>query len=334
MMVRYSFTVDAQLRMTGCDHAFEQAFMASEELVFGTHYADYVTALTADEKDLVLHAMQSGSPVILNGYPARSFCGVYSLDITIAPSFNEAGNVTGAQVSVSPNFIGNRHMQKLVDIRKLASTLAHGTRNPLNAIKGALVYIQEKYACEERLVEFTQIMDSEIDRLNQFISGFLAQAHEESDCQLTDVNELLQTVVGMIGLQVRSRRMSITLDTGTVPPITVDPFHLQQAILNIVNNAIEASSPGDALSVSSLSETIDGQAYVVIAVADSGRGAAWSADDGADMRRSKGRGYGLFITHEVVRSFGGKVQIQSTEGVGTVVRLLLPTVSPEGVSCS
>ncbi|KAF0182310.1 MAG: two-component system NtrC family nitrogen regulation sensor histidine kinase GlnL [Nitrospirae bacterium] len=333
-MVRYSFTVDAQLRITGCDRAFEQAFMTSQELAVGAHYADFVTALADKGKDLVLNAMQSGGPIILNSYLVRSFCGVYSLDISIAPIFDETGVVSGAQVSVCPDSIGNRHMQKLVDIRKLASTLAHGTRNPLNAIKGALAYIQQKYAGEDRLVEFAQIMDSEIDRLNQFISGFLGQAYEESDCQLTDVNELLQKVVGMTGLQVRSRHMSIVLDTATVPPITVDPFHLQQAILNIVNNAIEASSPGDVLSVSSLSETIDGQVYVVIAIADSGRVAAWSADESDGTRRSKGRGYGLFITHEVVRSFGGKVQIQSAGGVGTVVRLLLPAAAPEGIFCS
>ena len=328
-MICYSFQVDTHLRITGCDRAFEQKFAGEPEKAIGEPYAEFFAPIVSDGQDMVAHAIRSGSMVHLNGYNVRSFSGSCVIDITIAPVSASDGTSAGARIEIAPASHQTKQAPAPVDVRKLAVTLAHGIRNPLNAIKGAVVYLQEKYAAEQTLLEFTRIMEEEIARLDAFISRFLGLSTEESELVPFDVNDMLRRIRILTSLQAKALNIGTSYAYGDVPPGLGDPFHIEQAVLNLINNSMNALSAGGALAVESSRELADGAEYVVITVSDNGTGImnpmALHVSLAADGRE---HGYGLFIAREVIRAMGGRVEIKSEQGAGTSISLYLQAVLP------
>ncbi len=328
-MIRYSFQVDTQLRIAGCDRAFEQKFVGERKKAVGQFYAEFFSPIVSDGHDMVEHAIRSGGKVRLNGYNARSFSGPCIIDITIEPVSASDGTPAGAIINIAPAADQTKQTPTSVDVRKLAVTLAHGIRNPLNAIKGAVVYLQEKYAAEQTLLEFTRIMEEEIARLDAFISRFLGLSTEESELVLFDVNDMLRRISMLTSLQAKALNIGISYIYGNVPPCLGDPFHIEQAVLNLINNSMNALSAGGAIAVESSRETADGTEYIVITVSDNGTGIinpkALNTSLAAD---SCGHGYGMFIAREVMRAMGGRVEMKSEQGAGTSISLYLKAVPP------
>jgi two-component system, NtrC family, nitrogen regulation sensor histidine kinase GlnL len=215
--------------------------------------------------------------------------------------------------------------KKLIDIGKIASTLAHGVRNPLNALKGAVVYLGGKYAEEATLVEFTKIMEQEISRLEDFISRFLSSSVSETEVNATDINSLLKKIEVFTALQIYTRNINSHYEFGNIPPITMNSFHLEQAILNVINNAIEAMQNGGNLNIKSFTEERSNGVFVVISVSDTGPGIPDSKRNGfAAENKNNGRGFGLFITHEILKHYGGHIEIDSKKDIGTTITLFIP----------
>ena len=165
----------------------------AEPQIIGTKYYEIVPRIFIDNKDAVAEAISTGKTFSFTEYPFRCLYGGVKADITIRPLWNGDMNTGAAEVAIHPHsacaMAKKLHQsQKLIDIGKIASTLAHGVRNPLNAIKGAVVYLQEKYDREEPLVEFTKIMGEEISRLEDFISRFLSSSVSVTEAQPTDIN--------------------------------------------------------------------------------------------------------------------------------------------------
>ena len=208
---------------------------------------------------------------------------------------------------------------------KVASTLAHGVRNPLNAIKGAVVYLSEKYSQEAPLVEFTKIIEDEISRLESFISKFLSSSVSVTEDRETDINSLLKKIEVFIALQIYTRNIRSLFEYGSIPPVIINSFHLEQAILNVINNAIDAMDNGGQLKIGSSVEERSGRIYVVVAVSDTGRGMTNACVGELPLdQKDNGRGFGLFITYEILRHYHGHLEIDSKRNAGTTIKLFIP----------
>ncbi|HMK43874.1 MAG TPA: ATP-binding protein [Dissulfurispiraceae bacterium] len=323
-MIRYSFQVDRDLCITACDRAFEQVFRMRAADVIGRPYREAVVPIAVGGLDMLTSSMEDGRLITLQAHPVHSFAGLCYVDISIRPMSVADGTVNGASVTIEPseNFANPGGSQ--IDVCTLASTLAHGIRNPLNAIKGAAVYLREKYSEEATLLEFVAIMDDEIARLDSFISRFLATTSSGSEFVLVDLDALIERIKLLVGLQAQSRDIQIVISGVSAGHVLADPFHLEQAVLNLVNNALEAMPASGVLTLQGTREQIDGKAYAVISVGDTGPGLGSVMLDIATKPPSDGHGYGLFITREVLRAMGGHMQIQTMEGAGTTVSLYIP----------
>jgi two-component system nitrogen regulation sensor histidine kinase GlnL len=199
-------------------------------------------------------------------------------------------------------------------------------RNPLNAIKGAVVYLREKYDYEEPLIEFTRIMEEEISRLENFISRFLSSSVSDTEVSETDINSLLKKIEIFTSLQIYTRNVQSLYELGGIPPITINSFHLEQAILNVINNAIDAMADGGQLKIRTFTEERSGRIFVVIAISDTGPGMSdKKIDDLSSENRESGRGFGLFITYEILKHYGGHLEIDSKKNMGTTIKLFIPS---------
>jgi two-component system nitrogen regulation sensor histidine kinase GlnL len=180
-----------------------------------------------------------------------------SADMQIIPVKDKRGKVIEATI-VLDNISGecplNKKMsdsERMVAIGKVASSLAHGVRNPLNAIKGAVVYLREKYGHEPTLLEFSTIINDEINKLDSFISNFLSAAKGEMNFIPVNLNDILESIIAMSKPRAEVQDIKILHSLSVLPFVTADPFQIEQALFNIINNALEAMPDGGNLGISS-----------------------------------------------------------------------------------
>ncbi|MBI5742164.1 MAG: hypothetical protein HZA16_15805 [Nitrospirae bacterium] len=253
----------------------------------------------------------------------------------LIPVKNEKGKVKEVFVvfdEVSMECHLNRKLseseEKMIEIGKIASSLAHGVRNPLNAIKGAVVYLREKYGHEPTLLEFSTIMNVEIDKLDSFISDFLSAARGEMESAPVVLNDILKRITAMVRPRAEIQNIRITHDLSSLPHINADSFQIEQALFNIINNAVEAMPDGGVLLIRTSLKWEKDRDFAVIDISDSGKGIP--REKLKRLGRLSGRsgksdrGFGIFLSREIIKSHGGKLLWESVGGKGTAFRIYLP----------
>ncbi len=330
------FSTDRELRLRSWHDGSAEVPSPVAAAPIGKKYFDLFPRIFLGEQDALLVAARRKRPVVFEGYSIPCLYASQKAHITIEPGLLPTGMVNEIKVTVRPHAPCAAaqkldESRQLIDIGKVASTLAHGVRNPLNAIKGAVVYLRGKYEHEAPLIEFTKIMEEEISRLEGFISRFLSSSISTADRAATDVNALLRKIEVFTAFQLFTRNIQPAFELQDIPPVTVNAFHVEQAVLNVINNAIEAMQAGGRLVVKTFTETRSGRPFLVIAVSDTGPGMPIQ-----DVRalngsgRASGKGFGLFISYEVLKYYNGHLTIESRKNEGTTVRLCLPLPSEGG----
>lgn len=339
-MICYTFTVNTDLAITSWDKLLEVIHEYTPGEIQNARYYTVLPRILVGDEDAVLKVIQEGQPLFLKGYRQHCIYGEARADISIQPVLDGGSRIIGAEIhTVTANGCAKsrelKRYQTLIDIGKMSATLAHGVRNPLNAIKGAVVYLKDKYGSDATFVEFADIIDEEIDKLDEFITRFLSTSLVEMDKASCDVNSVLEKIVKLTSLQAQSRNIHFQCEFGQIPLVELDSFHMESAILNVVNNALDAMCDGGRITLRTSTDVRDARKSVVVDVCDSGPGvpegrirSLLSPPD--DVARDKGRGFGLFITRELVQHHGGTLEIMNNKGKGTTVRLRIPVDGSPG----
>jgi two-component system nitrogen regulation sensor histidine kinase GlnL len=338
-MFSYIFNVDRELRLCSWDKNLQLVKNTTFAEIQGKPYYEVLPRIWGRDDDALKKVICDGTPLKIKGYQIACFYGISVADLSIDPVI-EDGEVIGARVKTEtyPDCTLSKLMQQslqsqvVIDMEKISTTLAHGVRNPLNAIKGAIVYLNDQYKHEAKLVEFAHIIEDEISKLDNFITRFLSTSFVDTEISDNDLNLLLDNIVTLISLQAQSRKIIIKKNYGKIPLIKFDSFHIENAILNIINNSIEAMPKGGCISLQTSIQVRNEMEYVVVEVADTGPGMSDSkindlmCGEGRHNEK-KGRGFGLFITREIVQHHGGYMEVSSEKGTGTSVRIYLAVES-------
>jgi len=327
----FVFSLDNKLRITSWCKELNKIYGQSIHKIKGIHLNKIMPMLQKDTTDKIMQVFENGRPLILKNQQTICFCGRKKLDIYISPLKDKTGKVRGANVTTmahpaSTTLTRFKQSQRLLNIGTVAATLAHGVRSPLNAIKGCVIYIRENYDYEKKLIEFAKIMEEEISRLDYFISNFLSSSISDKGSAEVNVNKILKKIKILISLQAQSKNISAQFEYGHIPPVTINSFHLEHAILNVINNAIEAMPKGGLLTVKTLMKSLSGNDFVTIEISDTGSGMKHKRNAAVppESPNKRGKGLGLFITREILRSNGGCLAITSANASGTTVDLCLP----------
>ena len=217
-----------------------------------------------------------------------------------------------------------QHEGRARTLETMGAKVAHEIKNPLAAIAG-LVQLLLKGSHDDKTRERLMVIESEVQRTERVVREYLAFSRplDELRATDTDLGALVDDVLAL--LEARARRRSVKLERrGARATAKVDPARLREALLNLVDNAIEASSAGDRVSVEL--ERKDGT--IAIAVHDEGEGIP------ADLlprvgtpyftTRESGTGLGVVIARAAVQQHGGSLSIESCCGAGTCARIVLP----------
>jgi PAS domain S-box-containing protein len=233
-----------------------------------------------------------------------------------------------------------RQAQKMEAIGQLTAGLAHDFNNLLQVISGSLELLRNKLV-DERLTRYVDRAGEAAERGAKLTRQLLAFARKTRlESQLSDVNRLVHEFVEMLDSTAGSRvDLQINLRR-RLPPVLVDPAHLELALLNVVINARDAMPTGGTITVATSTEVLEEEGlppgpYVVISVSDEGEGMPPHVRERATepffttKGTGKGTGLGLAMVQGFVQQSLGKLEIQSEPGRGTTIRMLFPA-APEG----
>jgi two-component system sensor histidine kinase HydH len=220
--------------------------------------------------------------------------------------------------------------RRLASVGRLAAGVAHEIRNPLSSIKGFATYFKQRYQDVPEDQQTADIMIQEVDRLNRVVSQLLEFARPVSiSAQPTSVKDLVADSLKLIQQQARDRQITInTRNSSKIDAVKIDPDRINQVLLNLNLNAIEAMEPGGKLQIDIFDN--DENNELIIRVTDTGRGIAKEdlpkIFDPYFTTKSSGTGLGLAIAHNIIEAMGGTIEVKSETGNGTAFTVRLPLV--------
>lgn len=221
--------------------------------------------------------------------------------------------------------------EQLAAVGELSAVIAHEVRNPLAIIKNAVSGLRRANLRPSDQQTLLDILDEETDKLNRLMHDLLAYARPVVPKGRTlAISDLVRRSVERAKSghpNAESVEVALELD-GAAPDIHGDPELLRHAVVNVVDNALQAMPGGGSLTIRALDTEIKGHPAVALSFADTGEGMDTIVRDKARdpffTTRPSGTGLGLAIVERVVSNHGGRVEISSRHGEGTTVTLVLP----------
>jgi PAS domain S-box-containing protein len=226
---------------------------------------------------------------------------------------------------------------RLVSLGVLAAGIAHEMRNPLTGISLLMDDLHDKLGAKPRERELIQRSLQEIDRLENLINGLLdfAVPSRGVNLEVRPFGNVLQNTLFLVKKLCKNQGVSLSVHTEEdLPLLNIDPEKLQQAVLNLLLNAIQAMPEGGQLNIEvkkvASEESLLSEPAVRIVVSDTGRGIA-AEDipfifDPFFSRTPSGCGLGLAIVHGIVQEHKGRISVSSQLVKGTSFRVDLPAV--------
>jgi signal transduction histidine kinase len=199
-------------------------------------------------------------------------------------------------------------MERLSALGEMATTVAHETKNPLNSIRLATSYLKKNFQ-GEILSEFLSIIEEEVMRLNEITSDFLGFSKPAPlKVKATDINAIVKSTVELVRQEATDKNIEVIILTDEhVPPIPCDFSRMKQAILNLLLNAIDASTAGDSIIL--ITEVAG--ARIKLSVQDTGRGIPPEEIENIFKpfytTKTRGSGLGLAIVDRIVKEHKGEI---------------------------
>ncbi len=240
--------------------------------------------------------------------------------------FNE---ILESEIEAATKEIMEKHKElirseKLATIGELASGVAHEVRNPLSGIAIALELMMEETDNQEHQDTITEILD-EIGRLERIVKGLFQLGHPERlhliDCT---PNEIVEKAMNLVNGRAKEKGVFLHKDLSCSAKFNVDHEQIEQVVLNLLINGIEAT--GSFGQVKVVTQCSNGSVEIV--VTDTGCGFAQEEMEKIlqpfySTKRS-GTGLGLAISNRIVEAHKGKLQMHSKRGTGSTFTVEIP----------
>jgi signal transduction histidine kinase len=228
-----------------------------------------------------------------------------------------------------------RHAQTLAVAGRLATALAHEVGTPLNIISGRAEFLQQSLTTDDRARHELEIIIGQIDRISGIIRSLLDTVRPvKPEVQRVDVSGVIDRLYPLLRHAARRDGVSLQADVSpALPAVAADPNQLQQVLINLVMNALDAVEPGGFIRVAAAASRHGERDGVQVTVSDSGRGmlpairARVFEPFFTTKPPGRGTGLGLTICRDIVKEHGGDIRVDSDSEHGTRVSVWLPAAN-------
>jgi two-component system, sporulation sensor kinase B len=215
--------------------------------------------------------------------------------------------------------------EKMEVVSHLAASISHEVRNPLTTARGFIQLLEQSHLSQEKRKQYIRIAIEELDRAEAIITDYLTFAKPAPESvENLNVKTEMERVIDIV--RPLANMNSVEVQTSLIPcNVKGERQKLQQCLLNIIKNAIEAMPNGGTLEVYISIE----KDQVLIRISDTGVGMTKEQIErlGEPYFTTKGRrgtGLGMMVVYRIIESMGGTIQIASEVNKGTQVSLYLP----------
>lgn len=223
--------------------------------------------------------------------------------------------------------------EKLVSIGRLSAGVAHEINNPLTTILTSSMLLQEDLDEGTEMHKELTIISNEALRCRKIVKSLLDFAREsKATIKIGDLNKVIQDSMVLTRKQAVFKNITLTATLAdNLPKLSMDSDKIQQTIINLTLNAIEATPSGGEIRISS--EYLEDRKSVEVKVSDTGEGIESEKlnkiFDPFFTTKQNGTGLGLAISHGIVEQHGGNIRVESTVGEGTTFYVTLPLTSKD-----
>ena len=222
-----------------------------------------------------------------------------------------------------------RKEEGLAAMGKAVACVAHDMKTPLIAIGGFAQQIRRKLPEEDRTGKKLDIVLQQTERLELMVKDMLGFAKPlDLNCQDDDINKLLQETIRIAEEKARKHNVQLSFQLqDDLPVCSYDSHRLQQALLNLINNGVEASPAGGEVIIRSKMDTNN----LCIEVEDYGEGISTDKMDEILQpfvsSKKEGTGLGLPIVKKIAEAHDGTLQYEQRNEKGMIFRIILPVVT-------
>jgi len=230
-------------------------------------------------------------------------------------------------------------MDRLATLGELSAGIAHEIRNPLAGIKTSAQVLEESFSPGDFRSQLVVRIVKEIDRSNDLLKRFFNFARPSKPKQdFYDIEMITDGVYLLLAPRLKKKKIAFKTDfSAEIPQIYADDGQIEQVILNLFLNAAEAMNKGGEISVST---DVDPEIKIFPDSKESGAVLVRVADSGPGIpdvklekifnpfytSKSDGVGLGLSISTRLLEENGGKIEVESELGRGSVFTIFLPLI--------
>ncbi|MBB6452305.1 two-component system sporulation sensor kinase B [Salirhabdus euzebyi] len=219
-----------------------------------------------------------------------------------------------------------QNIEKINAVSQIAASVTHEVRNPLTTVRGFLQLLRESNRLQNKEKTYIEIAIDELNRAEYILSEFLSLSKpKQGKYEVIDIAQTIEDISMIMKPYATSTKVAIVTSIDKPLKIYGFKYEVQQVMLNIMKNGIEAMEDGGKLKISASHK----EKKVEITITDSGRGMSEKELENIGnpyfSTKPNGTGLGLSVTFEIIKRMGGNVIFRSEQGKGTSFKIIFPT---------
>ena len=323
-------SIDAEDRVALINHQAEHLLSMSASVVQGRPLDE----LSPRDREVIIQIFQSREGLAEHELPATDgSIRTVSVSLSMVGDPPSKGTTRTAVIrDLTDSKRSERELQrreKLSAMGELASGLAHEIRNPVNAMSMIAQRLEKEFEPTkdtEEYIHLTRVLKSEIGRVTRNIQRFLEFARPQKPIiAQVSLGQFFSHISALFEGQADAKGVHFSATIGSGDTAAFDREQMTQALLNLLQNALDATPPGGSVRLTGSIRSIG----TVITVADTGLGIPQDKIDTIFnlyyTTKDDGTGMGLPITQQIISQHGGRIAVTSTPGKGTEFTITLPS---------
>ncbi|WP_273150561.1 PAS domain-containing sensor histidine kinase [Methylophaga thiooxydans] len=338
--------VDKELRYQFNNKAFEKWFGLSRQAICGRVIWDVIGEPSYRIVEKYVSQAMAGNTVTFEERLSYPNSGVVYIRSTYVPNFSETGEVQGFVVLTSDitqsksdeelekkHLLELAHTSRMITIGEMSSQLAHELSQPLTSIeaysRACITLIQKDKTTKEEILSALENVSSQAIRAQEIMHELRNFVKKDDSRKTVCVNTLINSAIKLLRLEFQEQDPEVELKLSEdLPHVFADRILIEQILINLIKNAIEAMRVLVADERQLIIESHNQSEEVLVSVHDSGPGLSEyeinKIFEPFYTTKPEGMGMGLAITRSIIYSHGGRLLVEKNTYGGTTFKFTLP----------